>query len=272
MRIDQILKQKFTFKDKTTIPNLDIELLLSNAIDRDRIFLHSHPEYQLSENEYSTLQSNLKRRENFEPVAYIVGFKEFYGYEFIVNKDVLIPRPATEALVDHAIDQISKMIVHQKKINILEIGTGSGCISIAVALELSKLITKSEILITSVDISEKALKVANNNLNKYQTSIKKNTKIGIKFEHCDILSISSINKVLKDNIYEIIISNPPYIKSSEISNLSNDIKDFEPHLALDGGIDGQEFYKAIKKNLQKNVGEHTVYIFEGMSDKFIKVE
>ena len=137
------------------IDRLDAELILANSIHKERIFLHGHPEYELSEREKAKADQDLSRRKKSEPLAYILGYKEFYGRNFRVTPDTLIPRPETEALID-IIKSLPLVTSFPKSepLEILDVGTGSGCIAITLALELPK----SQI--TAIDISTKALDCA----------------------------------------------------------------------------------------------------------------
>ena len=163
----------------------------------------------------------LLRRSKKEPIAYLLGEKEFWSKNFFVNKDTLIPRPETELLV-HKLVTIFK----KKEITILDIGTGTGCI---IASLLSELKNSSG---TAVDISREAILVAKKNACKFKLSDR------IKFLHKPF-------EELYGKKFDLIVSNPPYIKRKDIKNLSDDIKKFEPKMALDGGNDGLDLIKKI---------------------------
>ena len=183
------------------------------------------------------LKKGIKLLEKGIPVQYIVGNVSFYGYKINVNKDVLIPRFETEELVENTLKYIKKYF--NGMLNVLEIGTGSGCISIALKKE------NSNLNITSTDISKKALKVAKNNA--------KLNNVNINF----------INTNIYDGIndkYDIIISNPPYIKENE--EIMDIVKNNEPHIALYGGIDGLYFYREILKNIKNILKDKYLIAFE----------
>lgn len=177
----------------------------------------------------------LKKRVKGEPLAYIFKSANFYGYDSFVNKNVLIPRPETEELVNFAL----KSITSESKV--LDIGTGSGVIAITIAKE-------SKAKVTAIDISRKALKVAKKNA--------KNNQVNVEF------ICSNLFSKLKERKFDIIISNPPYITKEAYNGLDKTVKDFEPKLALVGGDDGLKFYKEIIKNAHKYLLNNGKIYFE----------
>ena len=195
--------------------NLDSELLLSSTlkVDRPQILLNLDKEIQIREIKF--FLNLIKRRKKSEPMAYIVGYKEFWKEKFKVNKNVLIPRPETEILVEQVLCELN----FNSKKRILDIGTGSGCIILSILKERNKCIG------VGIDISKNALKLA-----KYNAKIQ-HIKNRIKFFNTDIDNFYS-------NKYDLIISNPPYIDLNKINGLDKDVKDHEPKVALNGGIDG----------------------------------
>ena len=205
---------------------LDSEILLASSLKLDRTRLLLNLNNNIKKNQKEIFFNFINRRKKNEPVAYILGFKEFWKNNFKINKSVLIPRPDTEILVDQALKEIMKNETKQ----ILDIGTGSGCIILSVLNE------RKNSFGYGIDISKKAINLAKNNAKIQHISNR------IKFLHSNI-----------DNYYfgkyDLIISNPPYIKLSDISVLDKDIKFFEPNLALNGGIDGfSKIRKVIKKS------------------------
>lgn len=226
---EELLREK-----KIDNPRLNAELLLCDTLNTKRINLYLEFEKPLSEAEFSVFREKIKRRLNREPLQYITGTSEFYGLTFKVNPSVLIPRPETELLVDKTLE-----IIHAQKLEnpkILEIGTGSGCVSIAVA---SIIVTE----ITAIDSSKEALKTAQQNSDDNSTSRK------IIFFQRDIL---------KDfdnfNGYDLVISNPPYIASGEMESLQEEVKN-EPAHSLTDNKDGFEFYRKIIGLAKKTPGK-----------------
>ncbi len=200
---------------------LDSEILLSKTLNRSKEEILVNLNKNINEKEISLFKEYLKRRIKNEPMAYILEEKEFWSKKFKVSKDTLIPRPETELLVDKLLK-----IYRGKKISILDIGTGSGCIIISLISELNKSIG------AGIDISKKAILIAKKNATKYNLSNR------IKF-------LNKSFEGLVDKRYDLIVSNPPYIKHKDIKNLSDDIKIFEPRMALDGGNDGLDVIKKI---------------------------
>ena len=223
-----LLKEK-----KITSHVIDSEILLSKILDKSREEVLINPDQNICEKNILLFNKLLFRRSKYEPIAYILKEKEFWSMKFDVNKDTLIPRPETELLVD-----ILLRLYKGKRITILDIGTGSGCIIISL---LKNLNTSSGI---GIDISKKAIFVAKRNALKHRLSDR------IKF----------FNKSLEGVFYrkfDLIVSNPPYIDRKDIRNLSEDIKKYEPRMALDGGNDGLDLIKKViykSKNILKVKG------------------
>ena len=213
-------------KNSIKSPVLDCEILLSYALGftREEVLLNLTNKLKISE--LIKFNTNFKKRKKMEPMAYILGKKEFWKSNFVVNKKVLIPRPDSEILVEESLSLLKK----EKYYNILDIGIGSGCILISILKDRKKCVG------TGIDISHEALRVA-----KINAKIQ-NLENRIKFIHSDI------DKFLGSK-YDMVVSNPPYISSSNVNGLSEDIKFYEPKLALNGGPDG---YSKIKKVIKKS--------------------
>ena len=192
---------------------IDAELLLMHVLEKDRIYILTNPQAQLPNEVLSIYNKTIEKRATDTPIAYLTGHCEFYSLPFIVNENVLIPRPDTEILVDTVINEIKKTeIVNEKEIKMLEIGIGSGCISVATAKNCEKL----PVFVQAVDISEKALETARKNAEMNGVSHK------IKF------ILSDLFENVADADFNIICSNPPYIPSGEISSLDRCVGHYEP--------------------------------------------
>lgn len=242
-------------KNTSPTPSLDAKILLEFTLNaKELLFLK--PETLLNGLEIANFKAFVARRAEGEPIAYITGIKEFYGLEFEVCKDVLIPRPDTELLVFEACNLIKENYTLNQNILVEDICTGSGCITISI---LSQLREYNNLIVTGVDISITALEVAKKNALKLLPNFGQ-----IKFIKQDLLS-----KEFCPNA-EVVVSNPPYIAKNEIAKLESNVKDFEPILALDGGEDGLLFYKALaeKCKLAKFI---LLEIGLGMEDEIIAI-
>jgi len=200
---------------------LDSEILLSKILKKTREDILINLDQKINSKDISAYKEYLQRRSNNEPIAYILGEKEFWSKIFYVNTSTLIPRPETELLVDKILK-----IYKEKKISILDIGTGSGCIIISL---LSGLKNSNGI---GIDISKNAIFTAKKNAIKYKLTKR------VKFFN------KSFNNIFSKK-FDLIVSNPPYIDSKSIKNLSDDIKRYEPRIALDGGNDGLDLIKKV---------------------------
>ena len=220
------LKNAESILKKSQIPSwrLDAEILLAEVLRKDRSELIIRNNIKISNKKAFTFNRYIDRRKKFEPVAYILNNKEFFSLDFFVNKNSLIPRPETELMVEKAIE-----IYKKKAPNILDIGTGSGCIIISVLRHLPK--SRG----IGLDISKNAIKVAKFNSERLLKVYNKR----IKFMNL------SIEKLSNNRIFDLILANPPYINSKDIRNLSTDIKRYEPKIALDGGKDGLDVIKKV---------------------------
>lgn len=205
-------------------PRLDAEVLLSFCLGCERLEFYKNPARRINDKELAVFQKLVDRRLKWEPVAYIIGRKEFWSFVLEVNNSVLIPRPDTEVLVEETLNIIKT--INSAEIKILDIGTGSG----AIALALAKEITGAKI--TATDISSAALAVA-----------KKNARnLGLD-SLIDFRQGNLLEPV--DDFFDIIVSNPPYIAEEEYRNLPRGVKDYEPPETLLAGVQGTEFYEKI---------------------------
>jgi release factor glutamine methyltransferase len=224
------------------------ELLMCHALKIDRSRLLAHPEL-FNEKDPAYLAS-LERRLNHEPIAYITGYQPFLGKNIFVDRSTLIPRPETEELVMLAFDQIKD----KARVNVLDIGTGSGCIAVLMAIK------HSGALICGTDISVESINMARRNAEFHGVAER------VRFEIGDLFGGQSIK-------YDIIISNPPYIPSSDINGLMPDVRDYEPLAALDGGTAGLDHIMRIIKESRKHLAAKGHLLLEfgfGQSDRIKK--
>jgi release factor glutamine methyltransferase len=244
-------------KKDSNSPRLDAEILLAHVMKKKRLQLYLEFDRPLSDNEKNLYRECLKKRAEHEPVAYITGEKEFMSLSFKVTPDVLIPRPDTEMIVEESIRKIKewKKQNPEKKPSILEIGTGSGAISISILHHFA------DLEITATDISESAIHIAEEN------AMRHNFANRIRFVHGDLFAGAK-------GPFDFIISNPPYIASGDINTLSPDIIRHEPHQALFSGKEGLDTIKRILSEGEKKLspgGWILVEIGEGQYEKIKKI-
>lgn len=236
-------------KNSIQSARLNSEMLLCSVLNTKRINLYLDFEKPLTVNELDNFREKVKRRISGEPLQYILGETEFYGLNFKVNPSVLIPRQETELLVDKAIKILTSGLNENPRI--LEIGTGSGCISIALA---SKILCT----INAIDLSEDAIRTAKEN------STANNTHDKITFLNKDFLT--EINYF---NGYDLVLSNPPYIAIDDFESLEKQVRDFEPKQALTDEGDGLSFYSKFIEAMEKTNGNVNILaeIGDGKKDK-----
>ena len=226
---DIIIKYSQELEKISDTPRLDVELFLQKALGGvDRIYIHLNLNKELTTEQYDEFIKYINDRINGRPVAYIVGNREFMGLDFFVKEGVLIPRPDTETLVEEIIELCKNK---SEQINILDIGTGSGSITVS----LAKYIENSKVM--SFDISDIPLEVGKINAINNEVDNK------IEFVKSDVFS--AIEDTEKQ--FDVIVSNPPYIPKKDIETLHTQVKDYEPYNALEGGEDGLDFYRQITK-------------------------
>jgi len=249
MTVKQALKTGF---EVLKYARLDVELLLSHALNKNRSWLLVHPGYIISDEKLSLYESFLQRRLNHEPLAYITGEKEFFSLNFVVNPHVLIPRPETELIAEEVIS-----IIHERDIKnpfILDLGTGSGILSVSIA----KTIYNAKCIAT--DISIEALFVALQNAKKHKVDKQ------INFVNCDWFQ--GINPKIK---FDFIVSNPPYIEENLLNFLQKEL-DFEPQNALYSGKEGLDAIVHLIDNSYKFLKDSGTLLIEIGSNQGEKVK
>ena len=227
MNIENILNEGTNSLQKSKVPNpqLDSEILLSSSIKRDKKHIILNPKELLNSGQLNKFKSLIERRKKGEPIAYLINKKEFWKDEFYVNKDVLIPRPDTELIIE----QVLKIYSKDVHLQVLDIGTGSGCILLSILKE------RPNFYGTGIDISKKSINISK--FNAKQLNLINRVK----------LFNSSVDN-FKIGKYDLIVSNPPYIELLNLKYLEKNVVNFEPKLALNGGLDG---FSKIRKVINK---------------------
>ena len=227
MNIENILNKGTSIlkANKIANPYLDSEILLSESINRDKKHIILNPKEILENKQLNNFNSLIERRRKGEPIAYLINKKEFWKNEFYVNENVLIPRPDTELIID----QVLKIYSKNSQLQILDIGTGSGCILLSILKE------RTSFYGTGIDISKKSINVSKFNANRLKLDNR------VKFYNSDVDNF-------KIGKYDLIVSNPPYIELLSLKYLEKDVVNFEPKLALSGGFDG---FSKIRKVISK---------------------
>lgn len=229
-------------------PFLDVQLLLCYTLNVDKVHIYTHKKDLVDKESVDKFLNLVYKRKEGYPLQYILGKQEFMGIDFYVEEGVLVPRPDTEVLVEKVIDIVKHKYKDKKVVNVIDIGTGSGAITLSLAYYLKNT------FIYSIDISDKALYVANKNCNRL------NLQDRVKFLKGNLLEPLSDLKLF--NSIDIIVSNPPYIPSREIDSLQKEVSRYEPRLALDGGEDGLDYYRQIVSQSLKYLTEEGILAFE----------
>lgn len=237
------LSTNFLEKKGIESARMNAELLLTHILECQRLDLYLRFNQPLNKKETNTYRNYITRRASFEPYQYIVGEVEFYGLKFFVDKNVLIPRQETEILIETILEKYQK----NEELKILDIGTGSGNIPISLAINLP------ESKVISIDISSEAIKVAEQNRELHEL----NSRVG--FIETSILT-DNLEKY--NNTFDIIVSNPPYVKKDEFATLQREIVEFEPEIAVTDFEDGFKFYKEISKKSKNLLKDNGILFFE----------
>ena len=241
-----ILKEKYIPTSK-----LDSEILMAKAIGQDRKYIILNNDKNLKEENLKYFQKLIEERSSRKPIAYLINKKFFWKYEFFVTKDTLIPRPDTELIIE----QILKLTKYKNKMKILDIGVGSGCILLSILKE------RKNFYGTGIDVSKNCLNISKINA--------KNLKVEARAKFFK----SDVDKFVQGK-YDLIVSNPPYINKLDLKYLESDVVNFEPKLALDGGLDGlSEIRKVIGKSseLIKKNGKFILEIGFDQKNKVINL-
>ena len=240
---------KILKKGSKSNAELDSELILSNILKTTREKLIIHPKKKINKILENKYKSCIKERKLNKPIAYILGYKEFWKQKFITDPNVLIPRPDTELIIEKVLENFKK---NDNK-NVLDIGTGSGCIILSILLERKKFRG------IAIDTSKQAINIAKINAKMQQFGNR------IRFINTDIDNFFSCK-------YDLIVSNPPYIKKSKLRSLIEDIKNFEPKLALDGGPDGFSVVCKVIAKSSKLLKKNGMLILEIDNTQVIKTK
>ncbi len=229
-------------------PLLDSEILMTQAIQKDRKYILVNSKKDLNKKDLNTFQKLIKKRSIGKPIAYLIKKKFFWNSEFIVSEDTLIPRPDTELVIEIVL----ALTANKKKLNILEIGVGSGCILLSILKE------RKSFYGTGIDISKSCINISKLNAIKLKVSSK------LKLYESDVDKFT-LGK------YDLIISNPPYIKKTNLKYLERDVAKFEPKLALDGGLDGLSAIRQVIKKSSELIKKNGRLVIEIGFDQKMKV-
>ena len=236
-------------KNRISSALLDSELLLSKVIKKDRKFILLNLDKDLDESAQDSFKDLILKRSRGKPLAYLTGIKSFWKYDFKVNDKVLIPRPDTEIMIE----QVLKIYKNKNYINFLDIGVGSGCIALSILKE------KKTFLGTGVDLSQDCIEICRYNAKK--------------------LGVNNRIKLLKSDVdnlifrkYDLIVSNPPYIKKFDLNKLDREVINYEPKLALDGGLEGLSIIRKVIKKSSELIKTHGKLILEIGYDQKLPVK
>ena len=231
---------------------LDAELIISHVLNVQRVMLYAHFDRPLDPKELTSIRELVKRRAQHEPIAYLLGTKEFWSLDFDVNKNVLIPRPDTEVLVEVCLE----LMKDSESSRLADIGTGSGCIAVALAHELKNS------TVDAFEISAGAREVAQRNISKNHVEDR------VTLYESDLFS----GRQESSQKYHLIASNLPYIPSADVDTLSSEVKDHEPRQALDGGPDGLDLIRDLVATAGKHLEPGGFLVLEAGFDQLNALE
>ncbi|WP_347352406.1 peptide chain release factor N(5)-glutamine methyltransferase [Acetoanaerobium noterae] len=244
MKIKDIINYGVAMIKNTESPSLETQMMIAKVIEKDRLYIMLNLEEDIDESKVEIIKTMIDKRKNSYPLQYILGEREFWGMDFKVSEGVLIPRQDTEILIEETLKKL-KDNKHKSNLKGFEIGVGSGIISITLLKEIETL------TMIGVDINDKAIELTKANALKHEVS-----------DRLCILNSNLFEKINKENQFDFIISNPPYIETKVIDSLQEDIKQHEPKLALDGGEDGLDFYRAIIEQSKSYISPYGFIAFE----------
>ena len=241
MNIEIAIKNAFQKLKNNNIRSalLDSELLLSKVLKKDRKFILLNLDKKLSKTDHDSFKDLVIRRSKGKPIAYLTGVKSFWKYDFKVNEKVLIPRPDTEIIIE----QVLKIYKNKHNLNFLEVGIGSGCIALSILKE------KKFFLGTGIDLNKNCIEICRYNANK----------LGVG-DRIRLFKSDVDNLIIRK--YDLIISNPPYINKFDFNKLDKEVKNYEPKLALDGGLDGLSVIRNVIKKSSELIKIHGKLILE----------
>ena len=244
MKIKDIINYGVAMIKNTESPSLETQMMIAKVIEKDRLYIMLNLEEDIDESKVEIIKTMIDKRKNSYPLQYILGEREFWGMDFKVSEGVLIPRQDTEILIEETLKKL-KDNKHKSNLKGFEIGVGSGIISITLLKEIETL------TMIGVDINDKAIELTKANALKHEVN-----------DRLCILKSNLFEKINKENQFDFIISNPPYIETKVIDSLKEDIKKHEPKLALDGGEDGLDFYRAIIEQSKPYISPEGFIAFE----------
>ncbi len=244
MKIKDIINYGVAMIKNTESPSLETQMMIAKVIEKDRLYIMLNLEEDIDESKVEIIKTMIDKRKSSYPLQYILGEREFWGMDFKVSEGVLIPRQDTEILIEETLKKL-KDNKHKSNLKGFEIGVGSGIISITLLKEIETL------TMIGVDINDKAIELTKANALKHEVS-----------DRLCILNSNLFEKINKENQFDFIISNPPYIETKVIDSLQEDIKQHEPKLALDGGEDGLDFYRAIIEQSKSYISPEGFIAFE----------
>lgn len=256
-----LLKQGIAQLRDADVPSFTLaaELLLLHVLGRDRTWMYAHPEDQISASEAERYLALVRRRVDGEPTQHLTGKQEFWGLEFEVTPDVLIPRPETEHVIEVVLERLAareiragrRQMLTGEELRIADIGTGSGCIAIALAKELPAA------SFCATDISSAALAVARRNAERHRVADR------IHFLECNLLDRYRSGAVDHGSrSFDLIVSNPPYIGRREAATLMREVREHEPEIALYGGEEGHEFYGDLIAQAAEHLKPNGILVLE----------